>query len=435
MVQGAPVSALQAEFVWSQVNCVDADEAATGKLRLFVGGQLIWGIGDCGVHWHWVDLLEGLSEDWPTLLYEGWLEGLQPRDGSAFNALERYQSGVEMQASVGDISNDDAIALQDDAYAWEQAHFLSRFMPGLGVPDVAIWGDKGTVYLETAQFKGGVPRTRAAAALSELGDAIARRLEAQGFEQHPAVEAWRGRHVPATDRFAANATGEDELRLRFAWGTLQEAEVWGGSDGQMADTVWAAAAQACRGADREVLRDLFQSLANLPPASGAWLDCLDVAGRARQAVGAYGPILAREARGMAGLGAAEPLAIDALARGLGRRNGDAKFGRDRAGGECLDEGPDARQQFACSQLSEGDRGDGFGGDAIGQHHRNAASHDGCLSGTGAGLDENGAVMVKDGGTACHVISKGADREVHYFVSQICAASPKAKVTAGSLRLQ
>lgn len=321
MVQGAPIGPFRAEFAWSHASCIDADEATTGELRLFIGKRLAWGLGLHGVRWHWVDLLEGLAANWGELLYGGWLGQGPPPGGSALDGLEQLEEALGFDEDVGDLEAETALELHDLAHEWAEAHLLSRYMPGLHVPDIAVWSEGGDVKVEIAANVESYPRAVLAEALTTVGDAIASRLRCQGFATHDAVVAWEARRAAPCDAFAASVTGETPARLFAARGCLSEAQAWGDAEGAMGTTACLAAAAAARGAGQEVLGAAVRAAAKLGPASEGWLECLEAARQAEQAAGwAAGALdleLASGVRGILELSPSQPLQLEGLARVLG----------------------------------------------------------------------------------------------------------------------
>ena len=92
---------------------------------------------------------------------------------------------------------------------------------------------------------------------------------------------------------------------------------------------------------------------------------------------------------------------------------NTQLGRDAAGGEFADKLTHADEEFAGREFGEGHRRDRFGGYAFGQHQGDAAGHDRGLSRARAGLDQEGAIMNRDGVAAGSVIGERFHRRGHH----------------------
>ncbi len=104
-----------------------------------------------------------------------------------------------------------------------------------------------------------------------------------------------------------------------------------------------------------------------------------------------------------------------LRQPIGQRH--PQFGRDLAGREVGDELADTGQQLARGKLGEGDGGDGTRRDALRQHGGDAAGHDSGFARTGAGLDQDRAVVQADGIAAGTVILQHLGYVAHHSASQ------------------
>ena len=115
------------------------------------------------------------------------------------------------------------------------------------------------------------------------------------------------------------------------------------------------------------------------------------------------------------------------------RQGDAKLGRDLASRERAHEGADPDQQLARRELGEGHGGDGLGRSTACQQHGDTARHDRGLARAGAGLDEEGAVVDRNGGPPGGIVGECLSMNGHHVAFQTRAASPRSAVAAGSFR--
>ena len=124
----------------------------------------------------------------------------------------------------------------------------------------------------------------------------------------------------------------------------------------------------------------------------------------------------------------------AVGQAVGQRH--AQLGRDVAGREFADEFAHADEQFAGREFGERHRGDGLGRDAFGQHHGDAAGHDGGLARARAGLDQDRAIVDADRGAARIVI--GERLCIALFITpppRPARLRPRRSVAAAILRLQ
>jgi hypothetical protein len=296
---------------------MDADDATVGQLRLWVGGRLIWGRPSVGVDWIWRDLLQGLTLNWAKLLFEDWLEPSVV--GSLREAREAMAVSLGLKAH--ELDEQELTECEQSAYDWAEAHELSRYLPGVMVPEVFVRGTPAGVEFSTDQRSLIVPRALAMEALGQLGDAIASRLVDAGFGDDPLVADWRARIVLPTDEFAAGSSGCLPSVLCYARGETSEGDAWGDEAGVMDETPYVAVARACRAVGRHSLREAFSILRSAPPPGEAWEEVsAHAAGAARlpeSDVSSIVRMVADRLRGDAGLRRSDPFSPGKVALAAG----------------------------------------------------------------------------------------------------------------------
>lgn len=310
---------LQAQIFWTQDDSVDPNGATLGKLRLFVGGTLIWGEQD-GIDWIWRDLLVHLAECWSQLLYEDWIEPVGER--RITDAHEDYARSLELLAANEELGEDAVVAREAMLYQWEQDHNLARALPGLTVPDVRVWADRAGIVVETAKGRKVFGRLEAEASLARIGDDIAQRLVSQGLGNDAAVAAWTSRFPMASDTLAAGATGLPVAALATARAGFSEADAWGDAMGRMQTTSWLEAARACSLAGSGALRGLLAAVGSSPPPTRRWEEVVDAIVEVAATGLAEGPVVqdsatSRLLREIGGLDPFEPLRPGDLSYGAG----------------------------------------------------------------------------------------------------------------------
>lgn len=310
------------DFEWASVfGMDDADALTTGKLRLYVDGLQVWGSGYEGADWVWRELLAGLSQSWDRLLFEGWIEG-PSRGGGRPGAREALVRHALARVAHGDADQEWLEALDERAFEWEQAHELSRFLPGIALPEVFIFATTEGVEFATVHASVVVSLADADAALSALGDQIARRLDGSGDALAlDLARSWNDRRGPATDSLASARVGIPQDTLRYARGAMSEAEAWGDMGGTMGWTPYLAVAQACRQLGRHTMAVAMASVAGLPDDT-EWLGATASLEEVVRLTGAWmpaaaEPLVARELRGLAGVGPAGAVPLLHVAASLG----------------------------------------------------------------------------------------------------------------------
>lgn len=310
---------ITAQFDWTHEQSDDANEATLGRLRLFVDDRQAWGMS-VGVDWIWRDLLVGLAENWERLLYEDWIG--TPGDAAIETRIEAFEQGLSDRARTGEIDEDGLVEMQEARFAWEEAHDLARYLPGLTVPSLRIWSTPRGVMIQAPHGEAAFDRAAVDAALSRLGDEISGRLVAQGFPADEAVAEWNARRPKASDVLASSATGFSASILAHARGALPEAIAWGDDDGLMAETSWLALASACHDYGSGPLARMLAVVEAPPPPSSRWDGFLKaliegVASNQEAGEAAVDDFVVGLARGLAGLARADLLQPTVMAYRLG----------------------------------------------------------------------------------------------------------------------
>ena len=97
--------------------------------------------------------------------------------------------------------------------------------------------------------------------------------------------------------------------------------------------------------------------------------------------------------------------------------------------------PDPDEQLAGGELGESHRGDGAGGDAFRQQHRDTPGQHSGLARACPCLHQEGAVVDCNRGPPGVVVPKRSWWDRHHGASQTCAAAPRRAVAASLFRSQ
>lgn len=200
---------LRFELEWPE-NSAARYGPSFGKMSVYLEGFPVWPTQDerssrDGIHATWIELLEYLNRYWLYLVLE---------QGYPFNVSPRWPS--ELDASlIARWENSSAEAQrqeEEQAYAFKLCHNLAQATPGSLRPDLWIVRDGGVFVVEA--LAGGQSLVEYIAAsevkrvLSEVGDAIVRRLEPNNDSRSMAAVAdWSRRDVADPVTEACVATG------------------------------------------------------------------------------------------------------------------------------------------------------------------------------------------------------------------------------------
>jgi Zn-dependent peptidase ImmA (M78 family) len=159
-------------------------DATWGRLSFGIDGKPFWGQraenGPAGIHWAWIDLLEHLAGIWPWLENEdGWPSGLSPQ------APRDFESAVRDR--LADMSALRGLEEEQRFFEFRARHDLSWSLQGAIAPCLWAVREGLLMWLGTGTREVELPAATALEVLGDLGDAIARRIEALDLDERLAI--------------------------------------------------------------------------------------------------------------------------------------------------------------------------------------------------------------------------------------------------------
>jgi hypothetical protein len=232
-----------------------AVDRTRGLLTVTLEGVPTWGGGrvepDSALAWTWIELLEGLAESWPFVRWqEVYPEPLRPR----------HPGEVETRLAEFGESNPAALreAVEEETYDWIERHDMSRWLHGLSARPLRVLRQGRLAVVAGGSRIAWLPMDHVLQVLTDLGDAIQRRLDgAEDARSVAAVAAWRSRDRLRPVELASIYAGLPEAeieRLPFS----VSADV-----GFEPDEILAAARMAPRSLGRRGLRTVVPRIRKL----------------------------------------------------------------------------------------------------------------------------------------------------------------------------
>lgn len=196
--------------------------ATSGCGVLRIGDKVVWGGNSSrGIHWHWVDFLAFLSDNWGMLVFEqSYPLPVQP----AFPHLLRWEAKKrwESERRAHAISHERYLDEEEKVFWFESQHNLARALDGLSVPDVFLLRQRSNMIISGSDFSFIFDFMSVRGALKEIGDRIAERLSRCDDETAKArLEEWSSRH-PSFSVFSVKTyTGaSDDFLTEISGGKL-----------------------------------------------------------------------------------------------------------------------------------------------------------------------------------------------------------------------
>ena len=163
-----------------------AAEATRGSLRVSLRGRPVWhgADEDAGFEWTWVELLEFLAESWLYLAIE---DGAPL--GVALDTAPRMLAAAEAAIDSGSPLGSDVEHEQLEAY--RTTHDLAEAVQGAVMPPLWIVKAGNSGWVASTATTARAPFDELLGVLSEVGDAIALRLDGLADERsRAAAESW-----------------------------------------------------------------------------------------------------------------------------------------------------------------------------------------------------------------------------------------------------
>jgi len=180
-----------------------AAEATRARLRVSLRGRAVWhGLDeDAGFEWTWVELLEFLAESWLYLAIE---DGAPL--GVALDTAPRMLAAAEATIDSGPSPGSDIEHQQLEAY--RTTHDLAEAVQGAVMPPLWIVKAGNSGWAASTASTARAPFDELLGVLSEVGDAIASRLDGLADERsRTAVESWLTREAHDRLKVIEAATG------------------------------------------------------------------------------------------------------------------------------------------------------------------------------------------------------------------------------------
>lgn len=279
MTQDTPVIDLSIRWD-SELPAGTAFTATGGAAVLRIGTRVVWGkANDIGVHWHWIDFLAFLSENWLALTLERHyplpVEPVLPHLLRA-SADRRW----DMERRAGAISEDRYLDEEEKVFWFENRHNLARAIEGLVVPDVFVMRQNDLVVVSGKDFSEYFDYNLFVQALADIGDRIAGRL--RGLDDPIAVERvreWDERLPEFTEAAARLYTGASGVFLREVAANDNLSYFYNGGHHKICETPILAAARMAWNASMspESARTVLTTLRGQPKVSSPDLERLRAA--------------------------------------------------------------------------------------------------------------------------------------------------------------
>lgn len=245
---------LKFQFEWSEVD----DDLATGRLLLWVAGELVWhdtSTPTSGVSATWSSVLENLSAVWPRLIWEdGFPAPIDARDPSEFDVKTRdYLDTIPARL---------AISKSELFKEFRKNHDISNIVP---VEVASLWllrqGHEMWACANSPDICIRRPAREIIASLRSLGDEIAARLA----DREPRLQqAWERAEQVDRERKISIYTGLDPGEV-FEIGAAPAFEL---DDDTLDETELMAAARMLVQADfRTILSEVLKVIIEVPVAS------------------------------------------------------------------------------------------------------------------------------------------------------------------------
>lgn len=290
MVQGAQGPLMRAgepaglQFGWQPGgNAVRPDAPlGRGQLYLALGGVVLWGEegqdgGPQGLEADWGLLLEHLAGAWPWLmLEETYPLGLTPsRPGQLWQRVDREFGSAEDLAD----SEHDALV------RFEHRHDLAAGLDGFVLHRLLILREGDRYWLECPEQERALrrPREEVVETLTQLGDALAEHVRAQGEPGGRLARLWEEREERTRQRFFELRSGLSSEERRALVGNEEESAFWESVDGD--SEIMAAARMAADVAGTDVLAGLLERIRALPHSDTSELD--EIGAHVRSALDAF----------------------------------------------------------------------------------------------------------------------------------------------------
>lgn len=218
-------SGLHFDLRWdSEAAAGSGADATDGVLLAWIADHLVWGSAKDeyeGIGWSWISLLEHLAEQWIRLSVE---ESL-PFDVDVWDPL---QLRSEAERRWLHLPGTQVEREQGELWAFEHAHDLSRALQGAWTRGLWVVREGRRMWVATNGFRTQQPVEVVLGTLSELGEAISKRLMAlTDVRAEKARAAWRGRTARTPLQLVTYSTSLSKELVQAVAGNRSLVEAWG----------------------------------------------------------------------------------------------------------------------------------------------------------------------------------------------------------------
>jgi Zn-dependent peptidase ImmA (M78 family) len=298
-------------------------DMAWGKLRVTLGGSVVWGdddapLEDGGVEWRWIDLLAFLGRKWPWLmLEERYPIPVEPLD----------PSGLRRDAGYRWSKLSEALMQEEDRqlFLFENRHDMAMGVNGMFLPSLFFLSQGKKIWACSGDCCRVLDFQQVKACLQELGDFLAGIVGpvAERPEAVHAVQCWKEKEGKTDRLFWELRTGLNaSLRVSLEQGIAAE-EYWEicSDTGYQDNEILAAARLSSGFVSLDDQRRLLQRIRETPGSEVGCLDnfARDIVGRIDTTLRPYeqGYALAAALRQALELGDDDCVAPEDILRGWG----------------------------------------------------------------------------------------------------------------------
>ena len=267
---------------YSRSEDMSAASQTRGYLSLWLNDRVIWGLldrsepsGMRGIDWTWIELLEGLAENWRFLLWEQETPIPVSFDRVSYLISDARRRWESLGAQKADQE-------AESLYEFEQRHNLAAYLQGIKLPSVYFVRRGKWVMVESGDSVLQVTFAQAINVLEASAQAIIGKLqviaETDGRAK-AAIHAWEKKAFVNTPDYVSISTGIPVREVKALAGRKDIMSYWGlGADEPLEDNdILAVARMAYAGGlTRVALSKLLSFLKSEPKVNVEILDSLSV---------------------------------------------------------------------------------------------------------------------------------------------------------------
>ena len=211
-----------------------AAEATRGRLLAAIEDSVVWGEGEGGFSWTWIELLEFLSASWKYLQHE---------DGDPLGlAVAPQYLRAQAAQRWADLPESMRERDEEDLWAFERTHNLAEALQGAWLAELWVVRRGRECIVATREKESRDDLGRVLGTLERLGDAIAARVGGLPDERGAAaLAAWSRRDVIDTMDFVTISTGLQTEAVEAIQRNDRPEKFWGFGESREDTEILAAA--------------------------------------------------------------------------------------------------------------------------------------------------------------------------------------------------